>query len=106
MYARIRKPGLPAKDLWQPPGGSALQFGNSSLSRNTQREGMLMPLSRPTASCRTWRAFTLVELLVIMGTIGVLIGLLLPAVSKSRVQAKSVLCMSRLQQIGVAFENY
>src|SRR5260370_26257597 len=57
-------------------------------------------------SLRHRPGFSLVELLVVTGVIGVLAGLIIPAVEQVRSSAERVRCLNNLKQIGLALHGF
>lgn len=52
------------------------------------------------------KGFTLIELILVIGIIGLLLALSVPALTKAREQARSIRCCSTLWQIGTGFRMY
>ncbi len=52
------------------------------------------------------RAFTLVELLVVIGILGLLMGMILPVLSKAKAKSRTVQCQNNLKQLNLANASY
>ncbi|MGE3311256.1 MAG: type II secretion system protein [Limisphaerales bacterium] len=60
----------------------------------------------PRGPASSRRAFSLVELLVVIGILGVLAGMLLPGLSRGRGLAQATACLGHLREIGIALQIY
>ncbi len=84
----------PEKDFLEPAGAAAVE------------EVLNMKNRHKAARAVAPKAFTLVEVLVVIAIIGILIAILLPAVQAAREAARRSSCLNNLKQIGLALHNY
>jgi len=70
------------------------------------RHSLFATLRKHDAAPRRRCAFTLIELLVVVGIVALLIAILVPSLTRARVQTRMVTCKSSLHQIGAAIEAY
>lgn len=63
-------------------------------------------MNKPFSAAKRFRAFTLIELMLVIGIIGILVTLLLPALKNTRKNARTLVCMSNQRQLAVAQNNY
>jgi prepilin-type processing-associated H-X9-DG protein len=63
-------------------------------------------MKKPLGRIHCVAAFSLVEVLVSISVIALLMSVLVPSLGRARSQAKSITCMSRVRQLGLAFHAY
>src|SRR5437867_12007624 len=67
---------------------------------------MITPSARGPSHKSVHDAFTLVELLVVIAILGILVALLLPALSRAKAHTHAATCKNHLRQMGLALQMY
>jgi prepilin-type processing-associated H-X9-DG protein len=105
---RIGKPHLrPWRDGWRHLRLLlALRFGRGDSVKSAAGRGRILPLVPVHRLPARPAAFTLPELVVVVGMIAALLGILLPAIGQARRSARSIQCLANLRQLATAYQLY
>ena len=76
------------------------------VNRSVQGEKLIKPKAHNAGQRANRSGFTLIELLVVISIISLLMGILMPALSRARKTARTIKCASQMHQIAIAFEMW
>ena len=76
------------------------------VNQSVQGEKLIKPKAHNAGQRANRSGFTLIELLVVVSTVSLLMGILMPALSRARKSARRIKCASQMHQISLAFQLY